>query len=92
MSFGISLAPKVFQRWMHQFAEGFSRRVQQKGSAEGFSRRVQQKGSAEGFSGVEVIHDNFIVVGCSKTYEEGLKKHEKTLRSVIEMSGSTCDP
>ena len=36
----------------------------------------------EGLSRVEVIHDNFIVVGCGKTYE-GLKKHEKNLRGLL---------
>ena len=29
---------------------------------------------------MEVIHDDFIVVGCGKTYEEGLQNHEKNLR------------
>ena len=57
MPFGISSAPEVFQRWMHQFAEGLSE--------------------------VEVIHEDLIVVGCSKIHEEGLKKHEKNLRGQI---------
>ena len=57
MPFDFSSAPEVFQRRIHQFAEGLS--------------------------GVEVIHDDFIVVGCGKTYEEGLKKHEKNLRGLL---------
>ena len=56
MPFGILLAPEVFQRLMHQFAEGLSRG--------------------------KVIHDNFRVVGCGKTFE-GLKKHEKNLRGLL---------
>ena len=57
MPLGISSAPEVFQRQMHQFAEGLSR--------------------------VEVIHDDFTVVGCGKTYEEDLKKHENILRGLL---------
>ena len=55
--FGISSTPEMFQRQMHQLAEGLS--------------------------GVEVIHDDFIVVGCGKTYEESLKKNEKNLRYLL---------
>ena len=57
MPFGISSAPEVYQRLMHQFAEQLSR--------------------------VEVIHYDFIVVGCGKTYEGGLKKHEKNLGGLL---------
>ena len=57
MPFGILSAPQVFQRRMHQFAEGLS--------------------------GVEVIHEDFIIVGCGKTYEEGIKKHDKNLIGLL---------
>ena len=45
-----------------------------------FQRRMHL--FAEGLSRVEVIHDDFIVVGCGKTYEEG-KNHEKNLRGLL---------
>ena len=32
---------------------------------------------------MSVIHDDFIVVGCGNTYEEGLKEHEKNLRGLL---------
>ena len=38
---------------------------------------------AEGLSRVKVMHDEFIVVGCGKTYKEGLKKHKKNLRGLL---------
>ena len=46
---------------------------------------------AEGFSGVEVIHVDFIVIGCGKACE-GLKNHEKNLRvGLLLKCQDTCN-
>jgi len=49
--FGISSAPEVFQRKMHE--------------------------PIEGLSGIKVVADDFIVIGCGSTLEEATVDHDK---------------
>lgn len=58
LPFGISSAPEVFQRKMHELIEGLS--------------------------GIEVIADDFIVVGYGETDEEADLDHDKALISFLE--------
>ena len=53
LPFGVSSAPEVFQRKMHELVEGLS--------------------------GIEVVADDFIVVGCGNTGEEANRDHDKVL-------------
>ena len=53
MPFGISSAPEVFQRKMHELIEGMT--------------------------GVEVVADDFIVVGYGETFEEATRHHDRNL-------------
>ena len=56
--FGISSAPEVFQRKMHELIEGLS--------------------------GIEVVADDFIVVGCGSTVDEANKDHDNALMKFLE--------
>ena len=58
LPFGISSAPEVFQRRMHQLIEGLS--------------------------GIEVVADDFIVIGCGNTVEEANSDHDRALISFLE--------
>ena len=58
MSFGISSAPEVFQRKMHELIEGLN--------------------------GIEVVADDFIVVGYGEMYEEALCDHDRNLLAFLE--------
>ena len=58
MPFGISSAPEVFQRKMHELIEGLS--------------------------GIEVIADDFIVVGCGDTLEQATLDHDTNLATFLE--------
>jgi len=58
MPFGISSAPEVFQRRMHELIEGLP--------------------------GVEVIADDFVVVGFRHTHREAIQDHDKNLHSVVK--------
>ena len=58
LPFGISSAPEVFQRKMHELVEGLS--------------------------GIEVVADDFIVVGCGNTIEESNRDHDKNLVKFLE--------
>ena len=53
LPFGISCAPEVFQRRMHQLVEGLS--------------------------GVEVIADDFVVVGFRDSMEDAIQNHDQNL-------------
>ena len=58
LPFGISSAPEVFQRRMHQLIEGLS--------------------------GIEIVADDFIVIGCGNTVEEANSDHDRALISFLE--------
>ena len=58
MPFGISSAPEVFQRKMHELIEGLR--------------------------GVEVIADDFAVIGYGDTLEEGIRDHDRNLRAFLQ--------
>ena len=58
MPFGISSAPEVFQRKMHELIEGLM--------------------------GIEVVADDFFVVGHGKTFGEATKDHDKTLLEFLK--------
>ena len=58
LPFGISSAPEVFQRKMHELIEGQS--------------------------GIEVVADDFIVIGCGSTVEEATVDHDKVLMAFLE--------
>ena len=57
MPFGISSAPEVFQRRMHELIEGLS--------------------------GVEVVEDDFVVIGFGDTMEEAAANHDKNLCGLL---------
>ena len=58
LPFGISSAPEVFQRKMHELIEGLK--------------------------GIEVVADDFIVVGYVDTMEEANRNHDNTLMAFLE--------
>ena len=58
LPFGISSAPEVFQRKMHEISEGLD--------------------------GVEVVADDFLIIGYGKTEEEGLENHDKNLIKFLQ--------
>ena len=58
MPFGISSAPEVFQRRMHELIEGLH--------------------------GVEVIADDFVVVGFGHTHLEAIDDHDKNLMTFLQ--------
>ena len=58
MPFGISSAPEVFQRRMHE--------------------------PIEGLQGVEVIADDFVVVGFGHTHLEAIQYHDKNLMTFLQ--------
>ena len=58
MPFGISSAPKVFQRRMHELIEGLH--------------------------GVEVVADDFVVIGFGSTQEEAMLDHDKNLAGLLQ--------
>ena len=58
MPFGISSAPEVFQRRMHEVAEGLN--------------------------GVEVVADDFVVVGFGDTVEEATIDHDQNLQAFLQ--------
>ena len=58
LPFGISSAPEVFQRKMHELIEGLT--------------------------GIEVVADDFIVVGYGDTAEEANRNHDNTLFAFLE--------
>ena len=58
MPFGISSAPEVFQRKMHELAEGLA--------------------------GIEVVADDFLVVGLGDSYEEAARDHDKILLAFLK--------
>lgn len=58
MPFGISSAPEVFQRRMHELIEGLQ--------------------------GVEVIADDFVVVGFGHTHLEAIQDHDKNLTTFLQ--------
>ena len=58
LPFGISSAPEVFQRRMHQLIEGLS--------------------------GIEVVADHFLVIGCGNTVAEANSDHDRALISFLE--------
>ena len=58
MPFGISSAPEVFQRKMHEMTEGLG--------------------------GIEVVADDFVVVGCGNTAEEATQEHDKNLEQFLQ--------
>ena len=58
LPFGISSAPEVFQRKMHELIEGLK--------------------------GIEVVADDFIVVGYGDTMEEANRNHDNTLMAFLE--------
>ena len=58
MPFGISCAPEVFQRKMHELIEGIA--------------------------GVEVVADDFAVIGCGSTMEAAIKDHDENLLRFLE--------
>ena len=58
MPFGISSAPEVFQRKMHEVTEGLK--------------------------GVEVIADDFVVVGLGESIEEATADHDSNLEAFLE--------
>ena len=58
MPFGISSAPEVFQRKMHEFAKGLA--------------------------GIEVVADDFLVVGFGDSYEEAARDHDKNLLAFLK--------
>ena len=58
MPFGLSCAPEVFQRKMHELIEGLA--------------------------GVEVIADDFAVVGCGSDMESAIQDHEQNLLKFLE--------
>ena len=58
MPFGISSAPEVFQRKMHEFAEGLA--------------------------GIEVVADDFLVIGFGDSYEEAARDHDKNLLAFLK--------
>ena len=57
MPFGISSAPEVFQRLIHQLIEGLK--------------------------GVEVVADDFVVIGCGDTLEEAIDDHDRNLDAFL---------
>ena len=57
MPFGISSAPEVFQRKIHELIEGLK--------------------------GVEVVADDFVVIGFGETMEEAAIDHDKNLRGLL---------
>ena len=57
MPFGISSAPEVFQRRMHELIEGLE--------------------------GIELVADDFVVIGFSDTMEEAAVNHNKNLGGVL---------
>ena len=58
LPFGISSAPEVFQRKMHELIEGLS--------------------------GIEVVADDFIAIGCGNTVEEAIDDHDTVLIRFLE--------
>ena len=58
MPFGISLAPEVFQKRMHELIEGLQ--------------------------GIEVVADDFVVVGYGNTVDEANVDHDKRLNSFFQ--------
>ena len=58
MPFGISSAPEVFQRRMHELIEGLH--------------------------GVEVIEDDFVVVGFGHTHLEAIHDHDKNVMTFLQ--------
>ena len=58
MPFGISSAPEVFQRRMHELIEGLH--------------------------GVEVVADDFVVIGFGSTQEEAMLDHDKNLAGLLQ--------
>ncbi len=58
MPFGISCAPEVFQRKMHELIEGLM--------------------------GIEVIADDFVVVGCGSSMDAAIQDHDKNLLQFLE--------
>ena len=58
MPFGIASAPEVFQRKMHELAEGLT--------------------------GIEVVADDFLVVGFGDSYEEAAQDHDKNLLAFLK--------
>ncbi|CAL8130302.1 unnamed protein product [Orchesella dallaii] len=58
MPFGISSAPEVWQRRMHELAEGLK--------------------------GVEVIADDFLIVGCGDEQDEANRDHDRNLIALLE--------
>lgn len=58
MPFGISSAPEVFQRRMHQLIEGLQ--------------------------GVEVIADDFVIIGFGTLHEDAIKDHDKNLIKFLQ--------
>ena len=57
MPFGISCAPEVFQREMHELIEGLR--------------------------GVEVIADDFVIVGYGESWQSAIKDHDRDLLSFL---------
>ena len=58
LPFGISSAPEVFQRKMHELVEGMS--------------------------GIEVVADDFIVVGCGTTVEEATDARDRVIINFLD--------
>ena len=58
MPFGISSAPEVFQKKMHELIEGLQ--------------------------GIEIVADDFVVVGCGNTVYEANVDHDKRLHSFLQ--------
>ena len=38
----------------------------------------------EGLTGIEVVADDFILIGCGKTFEQANKDHDKASNSFLE--------
>ena len=64
LPFGISSAPEVFQRKMHEVIEGLK--------------------------GIEVIADDFIVVGFGRTEEQAIADHDQNLMAFLERCKERC--
>ena len=62
MPFGISSAPEIFQRRMHELIEGLH--------------------------GVEVVADDFVVVGFGKSVEEATRNHDENLHAFLQRCAS----
>ena len=62
MPFGISSAPEVFQRRMHELIEGLN--------------------------GIEVVADDFVVVGFGETEEEAIQNHDHNLDAFLQRCAS----